>query len=87
MVPLLGAGHVKCISADETLLPAAITGGGPADATLHRGLIIPSFIDGNLTRSQIVRTGIRALGAMTSGAFGEAVEQIDPLKPGRKPNS
>ncbi len=40
-----------------------------------------------LTRSQIVRAGLRALDAMTPGEFGETVEQSEPLKPGRKPSS
>ena len=40
-----------------------------------------------LTRSQIVRAGLRALDAMTPREFGKIVEQSKPLKPGRKPNS
>ena len=40
-----------------------------------------------LTKSQIVRAGLRALDAMTPGEFGAAVEQSAPLKPGRKPSS
>ena len=39
------------------------------------------------TKSQIVRAGLRALDAMTPREFGEAVEQSEPLKPGRKPIS
>lgn len=40
-----------------------------------------------LTKSQIVRAGLRALFSMPPGEFGELVEQSAPLKPGRKPSS
>ena len=40
-----------------------------------------------LTKIQIVRAGLRGLDAMTPEEFGEAVEQSEPLKPGRKPIS
>ena len=40
-----------------------------------------------LTKSQIVRAGLRVLDAMTPGEFGEIVEQSKPMKPGRKPSS
>ena len=40
-----------------------------------------------LTKSQIVRAGLRVLDAMTAREFGEVVEQSKPMKPGRKPSS
>ena len=40
-----------------------------------------------LTKSQIVRAGLRVLDPMTAGEFGEVVEQSNPMKPGRKPSS
>ena len=58
---------------DHQLLALLVTRG------LRQGL--------KLTKSQIVRAGLRGLFTMPPGEFAELVEQSAPLKPGRKPSS